>query len=60
MTTSIKNNVSFSNYVNGWETIYFGIGKYISLGNGSQYAIIGGVKYRLRFSGDNNQELITL
>lgn len=60
MATSIKNNVSFSNFVNGWETVHFGIGKMISLKNGNQYAIIGGVKYRLRFSGDNNQELITL
>lgn len=58
MATAIKNNVSFSNYMNGHETVYLGIGKLISLGNGNQYAIIDGVKYRVVVSGDNCQELV--
>ena len=60
MVTTIKNNVSFSNFQNGHETVYFGIGKYISLGNGNQYAIIDGVKYRIHLSGDNCQELVEI
>lgn len=60
MATAIKNNVSFSNYMNGHETVYIGTGKSIFLANGSQYAIIDGIKYKVVVSGDNCQELMEI
>lgn len=46
--------------MNGHETVYIGTGKSIFLANGSQYAIIDGIKYKVVVSGDNCQELMEI
>lgn len=38
-------------------TSFFGKGKEITFANGSIYAIINGIKYRVLFDGYNNQSI---
>lgn len=53
----IRYNVTFYRLVNGF-AYEFGVGKEISLKNGSVYAVIDGIYYRVIFDGYNNQKLV--
>ena len=48
----IRKNVTFYAMHNGYSN-FLGIGKEITLGNGSVYAVIQGQKYKIAFDGLN-------
>lgn len=56
---NVTSNVQFDRIANGHTMFSYGLGKHIRLGNGSEYAIMNGVKYIIKWNS-TNVELVEL